>query len=84
MGPRHSDFLPIRGRELIGTDLDHRKAPNLRVILKSTLQEAAASKPKLVFSISVLVHVHPDELSEYFTNILSLLDGSGVGVITIE
>jgi len=79
-----SDFLLNRGRELIGADLEHRKAPNLRVISGSSLREAAAAHPKLVFSISVLVHVHPDELSEYFTNILSLIDGNGVGMITTE
>jgi hypothetical protein len=79
-----SDFLLNEGRKLIGPSLEHSKAPNLRVISESSLREAVAAHPKLVFSISVLVHVHPEELSEYFTNIVSLIDGNGVGVVTTE
>jgi len=77
-----SELFLAEGLKLIGSDLAREKAPHLRVISRATIAEAAAAKPKLVFSANVLLHVHPDELSEYLTNILTIIGGTGVGAIT--
>jgi SAM-dependent methyltransferase len=77
-----SELLLAQGAELIGSDLARRKSPNLRVISPASLAEAAAAKPKLVFSVNVLLHVHPDELFEYLTNILTLMGETGIGVVS--
>jgi hypothetical protein len=76
-----SPFL-AQGLELIGTEIARTKRPNLRVISPESIAEVAAVKPKLVFSVNVLLHVHPDELSGYLTNILALIGNTGAGVIT--
>ena len=73
-----------QGLELIGRDLAGTKEPNLRVISPANIAEVSAAKPKLVFSVNVLLHVHPAELSEYVSNILALIGNTGAGVITGE
>jgi SAM-dependent methyltransferase len=69
-----------RGRRL-GPELGD-KAPNLRVISPATVREAASAKPALLFSLRVLIHVHPDELDEYLGNILTIIRDGGRAVIT--
>jgi hypothetical protein len=69
------------GARLIGPELES-KAPNLRVISAATVREAADAKPVLLFSLKVLIHVHPDELNEYFDNILAIIGDSGRAIIT--
>jgi SAM-dependent methyltransferase len=69
------------GAQLIGPELES-KAPNLRVISPATVREAADAKPALLFSLKVLIHVHPDELNEYFENILTIIGESGRAIIT--
>ena len=69
------------GRKLIGNSLLTDKAPHLRVISPSSIAEAAAAKPRILFSISVLVHVAPEDLEAYFQNILTIIDDSGVAII---
>jgi hypothetical protein len=44
--------------------------------------EAAEAKPALLVSLKVLIHVHPDELYEYFGNILTIIGDSGRAIIT--
>jgi hypothetical protein len=73
-----------QGLELIGRDLARTKRPNLRVISPESIAEVAAAKPKLVFSVNVLLHVHPAELSEYANNILALIGNTGAAVIAGE
>jgi hypothetical protein len=76
-----SDFFLAQGLELIGGDLVRDKTPNLRVISPETVAEVAAAKPKLLFSVNVLLHVHPDELREYLGNIVNIIGASGTGAI---
>jgi SAM-dependent methyltransferase len=77
-----SDFLLDQGRELIGERLIEEKRPNLRIISPAAIEEAAAAKPKLLFSNRVLNHVQPEELSEYFSNLLKMIGSSGQAVVT--
>ena len=69
------------GARLIGPEME-KKAPNLRVISASTVREAADAKPAFLVSLKVLIHVHPDELDEYFGNILTIIGTSGRAIIT--
>jgi hypothetical protein len=76
------DFLLEEGRRLIGRERMESKRPNLRVIAPAALAEAAACKPAMLFSYAVLIHVHPLELKEYWTNILSVIGHSGKAIVT--
>ncbi|HSB58651.1 MAG TPA: hypothetical protein VLD66_03535, partial [Methyloceanibacter sp.] len=58
------------------------KAPNLRVISAAAVREAAQAKPAFLVSLKVLIHVHPDELDEYFGNILTIIGSSGRAILT--
>ena len=71
-----------KGRELIGTRLYTEKAPHLRVISPASITEAAASKPTFLFSISVMIHVHPNELEQYFHNIMAIIGDSGRAIVS--
>jgi hypothetical protein len=77
-----SDFLLQEGRKLIGDTLWLEKQPNLRVISPDTIAEVAAASPTMLFSTKVLIHVHPDELPEYFRNIMKIIGASGQAIIT--
>ncbi|MFL5240224.1 MAG: SAM-dependent methyltransferase [Rhizomicrobium sp.] len=65
------DFFNI-GRALIGEELLSEKRPLLRVINPSTIAEAADFHADFVFSAAVCIHVHPDELTEYFEQLMRL------------
>jgi SAM-dependent methyltransferase len=69
-----SACLIDEGVRLMGRELADAKRPNLRVISDETVAEAAAGAPDLVFSIAVLMHVHPRELPR-FAEHLSMLMG---------
>jgi hypothetical protein len=69
------------GRKLIGNAVLTDKAPHLHVISPKSIAKVAAARPKILFSVSVLVHVHPEELKEYFGNILKIIDDSGIALI---
>ena len=76
-----SDFLLGEGRKLIGETLWQEKQPHLRTISDASVAEAAAAKPSLLFSEKVLIHVHPDELEQYFRNVLRIIGLSGQAII---
>ncbi|HWE18518.1 MAG TPA: class I SAM-dependent methyltransferase [Hyphomicrobiaceae bacterium] len=69
------------GARLIGPEMEN-KAPNLRVISAAAVREAAQAKPAFLFSLKVLIHVHPDELDEFFGNILTIIGTSGRAILT--
>jgi hypothetical protein len=71
-----ADFLLEQGQSLIGEVRWTEKQPRLRVISPESVAEVAAFKPKMLFSSSVLIHVHPEELPEYLHNVISII-GSG-------
>jgi hypothetical protein len=76
-----SDFLLQEGRKLIGDRLWVEKQPNLHVISADSVAEVAATRPAMLFSIKVLIHVHPDELPEYLHNIMRIIGVSGQAII---
>jgi hypothetical protein len=77
-----SEFLLEEGRRLIGDGLWAKKQPHLRVISAESVAEAAAAKPTMLFSVKVLIHVHPAELAKYFQNIMTIIGASGQAIIT--
>ena len=77
-----SDALLKAGRKLIGETLSEEKKPHLRVISPETVAEVAALKPAMLFSIKVLIHIHPDELPDYIRNIMTIIGTSGQAIIT--
>jgi hypothetical protein len=76
-----SDFLLQQGRELVGEALLEEKQPHLEVISPASVAAAAAAKPAMLISIRVLIHVHPDELKEYFGNVMTIIGPSGQAII---
>jgi SAM-dependent methyltransferase len=77
-----SDVLLDQGRKLVGDRLLQEKHPNFRVISPESVAEVAALKPAMVFSVKVLIHVHPTELAEYFQNLMKIIEPSGQAIIT--
>jgi|SRR6476620_1463448 hypothetical protein len=76
-----SEALLQEGRTLIGETLWKKKQPQLRVISAETVAEVAAIKPTMLFSIKVMIHVHPDELPEYIRNIMTIIGTSGQAIV---
>ena len=76
-----SAALLKEGRALIGETLWRKKQPQLRVISAETVAEVAAIKPTMLFSIKVMIHVHPDELPEYIRNIMTIIGTSGQAIV---
>ena len=76
-----SAALLKEGRALIGETLWEEKQPHLRVISAETVAEVAAIKPAMLFSIKVMIHVHPNELPEYIRNIMTIIGTSGQAIV---
>jgi predicted TPR repeat methyltransferase len=72
-----SQYLLDEGRKLIGEQLWAEKEPQLRIISRESVAEAASAKPDMMFSFAVLLHVHPDELSEYVGNVMTIIGKKG-------
>lgn len=77
-----SEFLLEQGRELVGEELLREKAPHLEVISPESVERAAAAKPAFLISVRVLIHVHPDDLNEYFRNVLTIIGPNGKAIVT--
>ena len=76
-----SEALLEHGKAEMPPELYREKRPNLRLITPENIAEAAAAKPSLLFSSKVLQHVHPEELSPFFANILAIVGQSGRAII---
>ena len=76
-----SPRLLEHGQALVGRNVMSEKEPQLRVISTESVLEAAKAKPKTLFSHRVLPHVHPDELAEYFRNIMTIINSNGQAII---
>lgn len=76
-----SDSLFEEARKIVGPELIAEKQPQLRVISRESVQEVAAAKPNMLFSVKVMQHVHPDELAEYFGNVMKIIGSSGQAII---
>lgn len=75
-------YLLDTGARLVGRELIAEKQPRLRVVSPETVKEAAESRPTFLFSVAVLIHVHPDELEEYLRNIVTIVNSSGTALIS--
>ncbi len=60
------------------------KSPEFYVISDSAILNCKKSLPAYIISIGVLMHIPPNELKEFFANIISLLSPSGVAYITYK
>lgn len=78
-----SEFLLDQGRLLVGEKLWSEKEPSLRLISNQSVAEVAAGAPNMLFSVKVLIHVHPNELESYFENIIKIV-GSGQAIIAAK
>jgi SAM-dependent methyltransferase len=78
------EFLLDEGKQLLGDALLAEKRPNLGIISPEFVARAAEAKPTFLLSISVLIHVHPDELDEYFDNIAKLVVPQGRAFLTAK
>ena len=74
-------YLLEEGKKLIGSTLLSEKRPHLHVISPESVAAAAKHKPHFLVSAKVLIHVHPQELGDFFGNILTIIGGSGRAVI---
>jgi SAM-dependent methyltransferase len=75
-----SEFLLEQGRGLVGEKLWSEKEPRLRVISSQSVAEVAACSPDMLFSVKVLIHIHPKELENYFQNLIKIVN-SGQAII---
>ena len=75
------EFLE-EGRKLVGEALLAEKKPHLHTISRQSVAEAASAAPFMVISTKVFNHVHPDELAEYFHNIMQIAGASGRAIVT--
>ena len=76
-----SEFLLAEGRKLLGEELWEEKQPRLRLICPESVAEVAACKPAMLFSVKVLIHVHPAELPEFISNIMTIIGTDGQAII---
>lgn len=75
------DLVLDEGKILIGDKLIAEKRPRLRVISPECVAEVAAVKPALLFSVRVLQHVHPEDIAEFFENVVTIIGASGQAII---
>ena len=68
-----TDVFIQMGVELLPQVLLAERKPRFRIIDPSVLEEARRVEPDFVYSRAVLRHVPPEELSEFFSQIMSLL-----------
>jgi hypothetical protein len=66
----------------VGPELIAAKRPDLLVISPEAVARAAARRPAFVYSLKVLIHVHPGELDEYFRNLLTITGSPGMALVT--
>jgi SAM-dependent methyltransferase len=69
------------GEKAMGQDLFAAKAPKLLVIDEPGIETAARFDADIVFSNLVCLHVHPDELDAFFSNLLRLTSKPGARLI---
>ena len=69
------------GIAAIGPEMMREKAPRLAVIDEAGLKAGAVFAPDFVYSNVVCVHVHPDEVDDYFRNLARLAHKPGARLI---
>jgi len=74
----------LEGKGSIDPRLLEAKRPRLDVISDESLERIREWKPDAVFSVSVLMHVHPSEVGMYLGNVIGLLSGGARAVILFD
>ncbi|HWA88901.1 MAG TPA: class I SAM-dependent methyltransferase [Rhizomicrobium sp.] len=69
------------GLQALGAELAAQKKPKLGVIDEETLAAGVAFGADIVCSNTVCVHVHPDEMDEYFRNLIRLTARPGARLV---
>lgn len=69
------------GRKLLGDQMMREKSPHLEVIDDAAIARARSAAPDFLLSKSVLLHVHPDELTAHIQRISGLIGNNTLAVI---
>jgi hypothetical protein len=69
------------GVTAIGPEMMGEKAPRLSVIDEAGLAQGEAFAPDFLYSNVVCVHVHPDEIEDYFRNLARLAHKQGARLV---
>jgi SAM-dependent methyltransferase len=72
------------GRRLVEPALIAEKRPQLAVINRKVVSEVAATKPAWIVSSYVLSQMPPQELEEYFNNLLQFMEGGGKAILQVR
>jgi len=72
------------GRRLVGQDLLVEKKPCLAVINPEIIAQAAAARPAWIVSSYVLSQMPPEDLDEYFDNLVKLMGGGGKAALQLR
>jgi SAM-dependent methyltransferase len=70
------DFYEM-GVDNVGRALIEEKRPKMAVISRESVAEASAFQPDFVFAHAVVIHVHPDDLTQMFQNLASIASKPG-------
>lgn len=58
------------GKEMIGQKLLQKKLPHFRIINPATFAEVNQSHPDYLFAVQVMIHIPPNEIEGFLSNIL--------------
>jgi len=72
------------GVDLIGRDLVRDRQPHLHVITPAVLADTAAARPDFIYSNAVVLHVPPEEIEEFFQNVMGLFNSSTTALINVR
>jgi hypothetical protein len=72
------------GVDLIGQALVRDKQPHLHVIAPAALADTAAARPDFIYSNAVVLHVPPEEIEEFWQNVMALFNRSTTALINIR
>jgi len=67
-----SDVFFVEGLARLPSEFLAQRRPSVQVISDPVLREVGKRKPDFIFSLAVMHHVPPEDLSDYFRRILSL------------
>src|SRR5262245_14928384 len=72
------------GRSLAGHRLLAEKKPHLAVINPKVIAEVAAARPAWIISSYVLSQMPPEDLDEYFDNLVKFMEGGGKAALQLR
>ena len=72
------------GVDLLEPGLLAEKKPHLHVIDAEALRAAIAARPDYIYSNAVVLHVPPEELREFFSNVMTLVHAGTTALINVR